>query len=323
MRRLHCPVCGHEVFFDSLQCLRCATTLAMAPGDDEISVLDLGTTTPCVNRVNWACNWPADPAGPFCRSCVLVDAAGHEHDPAMLPFQLAQRRALNQLTKLRVPWSGAPPTPGQPALRLRYRSKSSDAGVVIGHRGGVITLDLDEADAAVQEGIRARLGEQYRTPLGHLRHELGHYVWLTLVRPAPLQLDEFRQCFGDERADYQGALRAHYLRSDDGTWRDQYASYYASAHPWEDFAESWAQLMHIHDVVETGAGWGVVQAPPDAEDATAWLAASIQATLAANELARAMGMRDLYPFALSAGVLAKVAFCWRLVHLTAAASSSA
>jgi len=316
---LHCSVCGNEVFFDSLQCLRCGTTMAMHPGDDgELCVLDVATTVPCINRTTWACNWPADPAGPFCRSCVLVDATGHEHDPAMLPFQIAQRRALYQLTRLRVPWWSASDAPERPALRLRYRSKSSDTGVVIGHRGGVITLDLDEADPAVQEGIRARLGEQYRTPLGHLRHELGHYVWLTLIAPVPGQLEEFRQCFGDERENYQGALRAHYRRSDDGTWRDQYASFYASAHPWEDFAESWAQLMHIHDVVETGTAWGVVQSPPDTEDATAWLAASIEATLAANELARAMGMRDLYPFALSPGVLAKVAFCWRLVHLETA-----
>ena len=71
--------------------------------------------------------------------------------------------------------------------------------------------------------------------------------------------------------------------------------------------------MHVHDVVETGSEWGVVQAPEDRTDAAAWLATSITASVAANELARAMGMRDLYPFALTAGVRAKVEFCWRLL----------
>ncbi len=59
------------------------------------------------------------------------------------------------------------------------------------------------------------------------------------------------------------------------------------------------------------------RAPGDAADAKAWLSTSITASVAANELARSMGMRDLYPFALSPGVRAKVEFCWRLVHVDA------
>ena len=76
--------------------------------------------------------------------------------------------------------------------------------------------------------------------------------------------------------------------------------------------------MHVHDVVETGAGVGRrhgARATPT--DAKAWLSTSMTASVAANELARAMGMRDLYPFALSPGVRAKVEFCWRLVHVDA------
>ncbi len=204
------------------------------------------------------------------------------------------------------------------ALRFAYRSKSAGDDAVIGHRSGEITLDLDEADPASRERIRATLGEHYRTPLGHIRHELGHFVWLKLVASDPDRLGEFRDTFGDERADYVAALDSHYGRFDDGAWRDAHASFYASSHPWEDFAESWAQLMHVHDVVETGAAWGVVTAPEDRTDATAWLATSITASVAANELARSMGMRDLYPFALTSGVRAKVEFCWRLLSVRVA-----
>jgi hypothetical protein len=307
--RLSCPVCANEVFFDSLACVRCRTELALDLDDDRgLVVSDLATTIPCLRRPTWACNWRAvGPDAPFCRSCVLVDAGGHDQDPAMVPFQSAQRRALYQLSRL-----GVQTTAGS-GLRFAYRSSLAGDDVVIGHRNGEITLDLAEADPTHREHVQATLGEQYRTPLGHLRHELGHYVWQELVGSDPTCLAAFRELFGDERTDYPEALAAHYARVDDGAWYGSHASFYATAHPWEDFAESWAQLMHVHDVVETGAAWGVVTAPEELADAGAWLAASITASLAANELARAMGMRDLYPFALTAGVRAKVEFCWQLV----------
>jgi len=309
VKRLHCPTCANEVFFDSLNCVRCRTGLVLAiDGGDGISVEDVATTQPCSKRDTWACNWCAvGPGAPLCRSCVLVDAGDRQHEVSMVPFQSAQRRALYQLSALGVPWGAGS------ELRFAYRSKSGGDDAVIGHRSGEITLDLDEADPASRERIRSTLGEHYRTPLGHIRHELGHFVWLKLVASDPDRLEEFRQLFGDERSDYAAALDSHYSRLDDGSWREAHASFYASSHPWEDFAESWAQLMHVHDVVETGSEWGVVRSPADHTDAAAWLATSITASVAANELARAMGMRDLYPFALTAGVRAKVEFCWGLL----------
>jgi len=304
------------VFFDSLECVRCQTALAVDLVDDGgLVVLDAATATTCERRRTWGCNWPARPGEALCASCVLVDNGGHAAAPSMIPYQSAQRRALYQLSELGVAW-GTDHGPGS-ALHFAYRSKSAGDQAIIGHRGGEITLDLDEADPARREEIRATLGEHYRTPLGHIRHELGHVVWLDLVATEPALLEDFRAVFGDERDDYGAALDRHYARLDDATWRTAHVSFYASAHPWEDFAESWAQLMHVHDVVETGASWGVVEAPVDPTDAKAWLADSILASVAANELARAMGMRDLYPFALSAGVRTKVEFCWRLVHLPA------
>ena len=222
----------------------------------------------------------------------------------------AQRRALWQLTALGVEWRT------EPSLRFTYWSRSSGDAAVIGHLGGLISLDLDEADPARGEQIRATLGEQYRTPLGHIRHELGHYVWLRHVATDPERLAAFRTTFGDETADYQAALEHHYSRTDDGGWRDEHVSFYASAHPWEDFAESWAQVMHIHDVVSTGAAWGVIARPADPFDPSTWVSAAVTASLAANELARSMGMRDLYPFALTSGARRRIEACWQAVHPT-------
>ncbi len=311
VKRLQCPTCANEVFFDSRDCVHCSTGLVIeVAAYGGLTVADSATIAPCSRRQVWGCNWPAvGPGAPLCRSCVLVDAGDAQSNPLMVPFQTAQRRALYQMTELGVPWGrGA-------ELRFSYRSTAAGHDAVIGHRAGEITLDLDEADPTRGEAIRTTLGEHYRTPLGHIRHELGHYVWQTLVASDPARLAEFRNLFGDERADYLAALDRHYARSDDGSWRGHFASFYASAHPWEDFAESWAQVMHVHDVVETGAAWGVVPHPYDPRDAAAWLSASITASVAANELARAMGMRDLYPFTLTAGVRAKVEFCWRLLRV--------
>src|SRR4029077_7874160 len=133
-----------------------------------------------------------------------------DRDMLMVPFQSAQRRALYQLSELGVPWG-----PGS-ELRFAYRSKSAGDDAVIGHRSGEITLDLDEADPASRERIRATLGEHYRTPLGHIRHELGHFVWLKLVASDADRLGQFRDLFGDERLDYGLALDTHYSRLDDG-----------------------------------------------------------------------------------------------------------
>jgi hypothetical protein len=315
VKRLQCPNCDNEVFFDSLNCIRCLTGLGIGLRvRGAIAVTDVSERTPCAFRPVWGCNWLAsteDPAtgDPICASCALVDDGGWATDRRMVACQTAQRRALYQLTEFGIDWrhSTVP-------LRFAYRSKDAGDVAMIGHVGGEITLDIDEADPARGEQIRATLGERYRTPLGHLRHELGHYVWLTLVAPFPDRLAAFRDLFGDETADYATAIEQHYAKTDDRSWRDEYVSFYASSHPWEDFAESWAQVMHVHDVVETGASWGVVHAPADPDDARAWLATSVSASVAANELARAMGMRDLYPFALTSGARTKVEYCWRLVH---------
>src|SRR5690606_25213572 len=174
VERLRCPTCGNEVFFDSMRCVRCATELALDVGDDgRIDVADLATTVGCCRRAAWRCNWQAhDTDGPACPSCRIVDVPDDARTSLLVPVVAAQRRALWQLSSLGVGWRS------DPGLRFVYRSRSAGDHAVIGHLGGQISLDLDEADPARGEQIRATLGEQYRTPLGHIRHELGHYVWL-------------------------------------------------------------------------------------------------------------------------------------------------
>ena len=132
--------------------------------------------------------------------------------------------------------------------------------VLTGHEDGLITIALKEGDDAERNRMQTQMGELYRTPLGHFRHEVGHYYWDILVRDAG-KLESFRNLFGDERADYAEALRAHYARQDNGSWRENFVSLYASSHPWEDFAETWAHYLHIIDTLEMAAAFGVAVDP--------------------------------------------------------------
>ena len=262
MQRLTCPTCGNEVFFDSMQCVVCETVLAIdVDVDGSLTLGDAAEVGSCLMRDWWRCNWRPQ-TNEICASCLIVDAGEHADNTLLIPFLAAQRRALAQLSLLGIDWTvhnGAGPI--GPPLVFTYRSTEAGDAATIGHLDGLITLDLDEANPAQLEQIRTTLGELYRTPLGHIRHELGHYVWQRLVANDPARLTEFREVFGDETVDYSEALEAHYARGDDGSWRKDHVSFYAAAHPWEDYAESWAQVMHVHDVVSTGLGMGRGQPP--------------------------------------------------------------
>jgi hypothetical protein len=196
--------------------------------------------------------------------------------------------------------------------------------VMIGHEDGLITLDLAEADDAHRERVRADLGEAYRTLLGHFRHEVGHYYWMVLVRDGG-HLEEFRERFGDERADYGQAVSAHYGTDESSGWEDEHVSAYATMHPWEDWAETFAHLLHIRDTVQTAIESGVsvtdaregerVPAPgveegPFDELVDQWIVLSG----ALNMLNRSMGEPDLYPFVLAPTLIDKLAYVDRLVR---------
>ena len=205
---------------------------------------------------------------------------------------------------------------------LRFRLLTANAS-------GLITIALAEADDAERERRRTAMGESYRTLLGHMRHEVGHYYWDRLVADRG-GFDEFRTLFGDERQDYGEALKAHYARNGTDRWDDSFVSAYARAHPWEDFAETWAHYLHIVDPRETARAFRLRVDPEAAQVGDlsaevdfdvyrvegiepivdAWLPLSF----AVNSLNRSMGLPDLYPFVLSPGVIEKLGYMHRLVR---------
>ncbi len=143
-------------------------------------------------------------------------------------------------------------------------------------------------------------------------------------------LGSFRGLFGDEREDYQARLRNHYAGGPPPDWQQHYVSSYASAHPWEDFAETWAHYLHIVDALETAHSFGLCVRPRSGRDPAlsvdidfdpcqqpdfdALIRAWLPLTYAANSLNHSVGQPDLYPFVLAPQVMGKLRFVHGLVH---------
>ena len=110
------------------------------------------------------------------------------------------------------------------------------------------------------------MGEPYRTLLGHFRHECGHFYWDKLVRDGG-KIDSCRAIFGDESENYEDALKRHYASGAPPTWQQEFVSAYATSHPWEDFAETFAHYLHIVDTLETARAFGLRTRPavPDGD----------------------------------------------------------
>jgi hypothetical protein len=284
---------------------------------------------PCADEAIAACNWVASAPGELCASCALTRTRPADDDTAgMAAFPVAEaakRRLLFELAEL-----------GLPVVSWRERSgglafemlSSVHEPVTTGHADGVITLDLAETDAARREQRRAELSEPYRTVLGHLRHEIGHYYEEVLAPdPSPAR-DACREVFGDERADYQAAMDRHYAHGPPADWAERHVTGYASMHPWEDWAETFAHYLHIRDGLQTASAHGLrVQGPdvpaadpaplesaPSPEgDLPALLDAWLPLTYALNAMSRSLGSGDLYPFVISPVVAAKLTLIHALV----------
>ncbi|MEZ5159262.1 MAG: putative zinc-binding metallopeptidase [Candidatus Nanopelagicales bacterium] len=302
MRRFSCPQCSARVFFDDQTCLNCRTEVAYNPGTDEMG-LALNT---CSHRFDWLCNWAATDGSSQCASCALDKTVDGRIDQ-VTQFQVAKRRVYRQLRLIDVD-----PDFADPPLRFDLRQGTADSPVTIGHADGLVTLDTAEADPSRREEVRTKLGEPYRTPLGHVRHETGHWHWQAYVFSDRMRLDQFRELFGDERVDYAAALRGHYDGIDDGSWRDTYLSYYATAHPWEDYAESFAHVLHMSDMVETAVAEGFITG--EFRSLTDIVERWQPLTVSLNEMARSMGTPEPYPFAPSSTALRKMMFVFDVIN---------
>ncbi len=253
-------------------------------------------------------------------------------DPARhalwVQLETAKRRLFYSLLKLRLPL----PMPGSDdpePLVFDFLDDIPQKKVMTGHDDGVITIALKEADDAQREQLRTSMHEPYRALLGHFRHEIGHFYWDKLVRDTD-ELEGFRAIFGDERPDYQQALSRYYAEGPPPNWRETHISAYATMHPWEDFAETWAHYLHIVDTLEMAYAFGLRVSPRVAVDSAPQMEIDrnpygvetmgdligewLPVVFAVNSLNRSMGQQDLYPFVLSPNAIAKMDFVSRVIR---------
>jgi hypothetical protein len=329
-----CPVCARLVAFENSHCLRCHTDIGYDPVGRTIE--PVGVLHRCANVETAACNWLTAQPGQLCASCVLTRTRPADDDEAGLAglriAEAAKRRLLFELADLGLPVHGYEDTDGGLAFDLLSAETGS---VTTGHAGGVITLNLNETDPARREQIRVAFGEPYRTVLGHLRHEIGHYYQTIVAAPGSDDEARCREVFGDEREDYAAAMDRYYRAGGAAPgWEQRFVSAYAAMHPWEDWAETFAHYLHIRDTLQTAAAYGLrsdgpsiltadsapLHSDPDEtpSDVRSMLDAWLPMTYALNAVSRSMGAGDLYPFVLTRQIEDKLALIDRLVRRAAA-----
>jgi len=349
MQVFNCDRCGHLVFFDSVQCLHCGATLAFLPQTREMAAmqpLDSGWWQRaaadredsnslyrfCRNRTLYdTCNFAVagGDAHALCVSCRqtrwLPDLSDTHNLRRWKQIEAAKRQLYYNLAQLALQ-----PVAGERAPRYDLLEDVEGQPLVLtGHSNGTITLNVAEADDDERARRRVSLNEPYRTLIGHLRHECGHFFWDLLVLDSE-RLEQFRALFGDERQDYGEALQRYYAKEDKlSGWQDHFISSYAQSHPWEDWAETWAHYLHMVDLLETAASYQTRITVPDPSQPHDQLVQNpfgstrpnfhtmleqwVPLTLLLNSLNRSLGHQDAYPFALSAGARRKLLWVHELL----------
>ncbi|GAB4582483.1 zinc-binding metallopeptidase family protein [Nocardia sp. IFM 10818] len=317
MRDFACPECGQRLAFENSLCLGCGRPLGFSLAERALVIVDSGFRL-CDNQQVAECNWlvHSDGGPALCESCRLTRTRPADSDaegmPAFAEAEAAKRRLVLELAELGLPLVGRDSDP-EHGLAFDLLS-SADRTVTTGHENGVITLDLAEGDDLHREQLRVEMDEPYRTLLGHFRHEIGHYYFPVLVT-ADAGLNRFRELFGDPFADYQQALRRHYAEGAPPNWESDYVSSYATMHPAEDWAETFAHYLHIRDTLDTAAAFGFAPAGATLDRPQSGPAAFgriidlwLPLAWALNMVNRSMGHHDLYPFVLADPVLDKMRF---------------
>jgi hypothetical protein len=335
MKRFYCR-CGQEVFFENSVCFSCGCALGnVYRGNALRSVVaeqgewcDLERQQRyrfCQNRLRHdVCNGlvPAASAGHFCMACELNRTIPNLTVPGNVErwrkIEQAKRRLIYGLLRIGLPLHYAS---GGVVRDLtfdflqdkRTNPHAEHHYVATGHADGVITLNVLEADDVARTYQRTLNHERYRTILGHLRHECGHY-YFELLNPNKSQ---FIQLFGDPDIPYEQALGAYYRNGPRHDWQNSYITAYASAHPFEDWAECFAHYLHVSDTLETAAVRGVITGFNGTEDLHTRMQSWAQLVIILNELNRSMGMPDAYPFSVNATTLAKFTYINESIKLIA------
>jgi len=354
MKTYHCTHCQSLVFFENVRSLSCCSSLAFVPerlelvalepasdrqwrvrGEESPALYKLCTNYPTHNVCNWALNDEDDEE--LCQCCrytrVIPNLSQAANKIAWAKLETAKRRLFYSLLSLKLPLR-TKRAPSDSGLAFEFLQDVQSGGdrqrVLTGHDNGLITINIAEADDVYREQQRVMQHEPLRTLLGHFRHEIGHYYWDRLIASSPA-LERFRAVFGDERAEYGAALDKHYKPGPPEDWNGSFISSYASCHPWEDWAETWAHYLHMADSLESASAAGLTLKPirpdepqlkpfeapvhPDPQSLRPMLRSWVSLSYVLNNLSRGLGLPDSYPFILTETISDKLQFIHDTVAL--------
>ncbi|HDZ33281.1 MAG TPA: hypothetical protein ENH67_10445 [Pseudoalteromonas sp.] len=362
------------LFFESSHCLACGRTVGIGDEFDQVEPYEIDEQSglfykaeapdvfykKCDNNAQYhVCNGMvnldtfipvADKDEVLCFSCrfneTVPDLSIIGHIPLWKKMETAKRRALYTLKSLSLPLNTIIQEP-ESGLSFDFITDRNVSDhfvspiigqdvVFTGHDCGHITINLAEADDVARSQAKIAMGERYRTLLGHFRHELGHYYFDQLIANSPKKHALCKQYFGDDELDYQQALDTHYKQGAPANWHETFISEYATMHPYEDWAETWAHYMHIIDTLETAKNFSITGSTTGNEfeldeadelrlpqsayyfnsqtSIDAILDTWMEFSIILNSLNRSMGLADAYPFVLTQAVRTKLSFIHHAIH---------
>lgn len=348
MKLFACDHCQNPLYFHNSVCLNCQNPVGFDP--EKLDIISLKAATDgyrpisrgflsslvgnndkfyyCSNHKHQACNWLVPGPDELCASChtnrTIPDLSIASNVQAWQKLESAKRILMYSLMRLNLPMNKQAGAPKD--LKFDFVAQSPNNPATTGHVEGLVTINVEEADEAVRTQNKLNLGERYRTLAGHFRHEVGHYYWDTLIQPSSKWLTRFRKLFGDDREDYASALKRYYEKGAPVNWQKNHISPYATSHPWEDWAETWAHYLHIMSTLETAYAFRLAISPDQHGKAFLSLSTTVKrdpylvksfndivsqwlpVSFVANSLSRSMGHDEFYPFVLSKPVISKLSF---------------
>ncbi len=336
--------CGGRLFFNNTVCIGCESEVGWCETCRNVApIVPVNGRYSCGNpkcgsavakctnySVEAVCNrmFAMDPsieqpvANPLtgvglCKACrlnnIVPDLNVEDNRRRWAKLELAKRQLLYQLDDLGLRY--APEDVGEEKpLQFDFKANTNEESVLTGHADGLITINLNEADSVERERVRKQMHEPHRSLIGHFRHEVGHYYWMTLVEGKSEA--ECNAVFGDCRATpYAAALEKHYVNGAAPGWQGRYVSAYATSHPWEDFAETWGFYLDMWEVLTT-THYHLPRLTADAKTLPIEALAKTYQQLGVffNEVNRSMGLKDLVPEVISDEVVKKLAFLHQLMR---------
>ena len=333
MRRFYCH-CGHEVNFHEHFCKACGRDLAYDPKIGTLWSGELRDSNQffahsqghqknllfqtCSHRHHdVGCNWLLIQGDDNCQciACrttrVIPDQTHEKNANRWFRLERSKRQLFQTLIDLQLIKANRPVEFSDLQFDFLEDKRSNPSldldHVLSGHCDGLITINAAEADESFLHTMKEQMQELYRSLLGHFRHEIGHYFWLKFFNSEE-KIQQFREVFGDERQDYAQALQGYYDANNQSHWRSRYITPYASSHPHEDWAETWAHYLHIVDTLQTAQSFGLSIYEPQAHNFDHWFNEWRRVSQVMNALNRSMGLAEPYPFRVSEMVEGKLRF---------------